>query len=515
MPLETGGGIFNALPLLGPGAVPGRERRYLDGFRFRARSRSDPGAHARLVLVPNPPQHAARGFRARGRLRRRARDTIAYTYSGIGVYTPRVLRRLRAAASFPLLPLLKRAIAARRLRGQVYRGDWSRHRLARAPRGARRRNAALPRSLRTSRRLSTGRDSASPYNRGHVRTERHPVVAGVPSRARARSGEKYVTPQGFTAIRDGIKSARRPIAAAASTAQAALAARQAPAGEGFSRRQEHRARASPRHGVRRSEVPEHRRMLERRHRHHHVDGRGLHARLPLLLGGYRQSARLARCRGAAERRPHRRADGPEVRRAHFGESRRSAGRRREALRGLHPRHQAAHARKPPSKRSRRISRACSRTSRRWSIQASKCSRRTSRRCGASRIRCAIRARATSRRCACSSMRSGTSPRVLTKTSLMLGLGETDEEIARDDGRPARHQRGHPHARPIPAADGESSAGAAFRHAGGVRSLSRVGARARLPRMRVRAARALELSCGAGAQSQQRGPRQQRARRRAA
>ena len=63
------------------------------------------------------------------------------------------------------------------------------------------------------------------------------------------------------------------------------------------------------------------------------------------------------------------------------------------------------------------------------------------------------------------------PKVLTKTSLMLGLGETDEEIAQtmDDLR-AIHvdilTLG-----PVFAADAQSFAGAALRHAGGIRPLS--------------------------------------------
>ncbi len=42
---------------------------------------------------------------------------------GIGVYSPEFFAGCEPG-KFPLLPLLKRAIAARRLRGQVYRGDW-------------------------------------------------------------------------------------------------------------------------------------------------------------------------------------------------------------------------------------------------------------------------------------------------------------------------------------------------------------------------------------------------------
>src|SRR5688500_16370830 len=50
--------------------------------------------------------------------------------------------------------------------------------------------------------------------------------------ARARSGEKYMTPQGFTAIRDGIKSSAAVDRAALGGKPPWLKAR-APTGEGF------------------------------------------------------------------------------------------------------------------------------------------------------------------------------------------------------------------------------------------------------------------------------------------
>jgi lipoic acid synthetase len=55
----------------------------------------------------------------------------------------------------------------------------------------------------------------------------------VPEVSQARSGEKYVTPQGFTAIRDGIKS-RDANAAAGLTRKPPWLRAKAPAGEGFS-----------------------------------------------------------------------------------------------------------------------------------------------------------------------------------------------------------------------------------------------------------------------------------------
>ena len=175
----------------------------------------------------------------------------------------------------------------------------------------------------------------------------------------ARSGEKYVTPQGFTAIKDGIK----PNAAAtgASTAEVStvgtpglgrkppwLRAR-APMRRRVRTGQGNRPRTSAEHRLRGSQVSEHRRVLERRDGDDHADGRRLHARLPVLRGGHRQSARLARSGRARERRSFGRVDGPEVCRAHLGRPGRLGGRRSRSLRGGDPRHQTAQSARPPSR----------------------------------------------------------------------------------------------------------------------------------------------------------------------
>ena len=52
-----------------------------------------------------------------------SRDHDRFTYSGVGVYRPEFFAGC-TAGRFPLLPLLKRAIGAQRLRGELHRGDW-------------------------------------------------------------------------------------------------------------------------------------------------------------------------------------------------------------------------------------------------------------------------------------------------------------------------------------------------------------------------------------------------------
>ncbi len=96
------------------------------------------------------------------------------------------------------------------------------------------------------------------------------------------------------------------------------------------------------------------------------------------------------------------------------------------------------------------------------------------------------------------------PDVLTKTSLMLGLGETDEEIetAMDDMRAVGVDiltLGQ-YLRPTPNHPRHRALGDARR----VREISRMGAGERLPRMRVRPAGAIELSRRARAGKKQRG-----------
>jgi len=121
-PIETGGGIFKALPLLGPEPFLVVNGDVWTDFDFARMPALAAGAHAHLVMVPNPP-HVARGdFGVDGDYVVE-RETERFTYSGLGVYTAEFFAGCQPG-KFPLLPLLKKAIAGRKLRGHVYRGVW-------------------------------------------------------------------------------------------------------------------------------------------------------------------------------------------------------------------------------------------------------------------------------------------------------------------------------------------------------------------------------------------------------
>jgi MurNAc alpha-1-phosphate uridylyltransferase len=121
-PIETGGGIFKALRLLGADPFLVVNGDVWTDFNVATVPPLDGGAHARLVMVPNPP-HVARGdFALDGEYVIEA-DKDRFTYSGIGVFSPEFFHGCKPG-KFPLRPLLSRAIGVRKLKGVVHRGVW-------------------------------------------------------------------------------------------------------------------------------------------------------------------------------------------------------------------------------------------------------------------------------------------------------------------------------------------------------------------------------------------------------
>lgn len=119
--LETGGGIYQALPLLGSEPFLIVNGDIAADFPF-ARLRDATPALVHLVLVPNPPHHARGDFLLRdGRVMEA--DTDRLTYSGIGVYRPELFAECRPGR-FPLGPLLRRAMRNGQVSGELYEGFW-------------------------------------------------------------------------------------------------------------------------------------------------------------------------------------------------------------------------------------------------------------------------------------------------------------------------------------------------------------------------------------------------------
>jgi MurNAc alpha-1-phosphate uridylyltransferase len=126
-PLETAGGIFNALPLLGeaPFLVVNGDVWIDYPFGQLLDYRPAAPASAHLVMVTSPPQHPLGDFQLdpQGWVRERAPDATGLTYSGVGVYTPEFFRTM-VAGKMPLRPLLDAAIRTGRLSGEFHPGQW-------------------------------------------------------------------------------------------------------------------------------------------------------------------------------------------------------------------------------------------------------------------------------------------------------------------------------------------------------------------------------------------------------
>lgn len=157
--LETAGGIINALPLLGKGAVgavgDGGERLGTEAFvvvngdvwtdfdfsrlHTVAAGLSADKALAHLVLVPNAAHHPQGDFyldesgrvtdcvdngadnSADNRAAKKAEPRL--TFSGISVLHPLLFEGL-TVQRLPLPPLLRQAMARQQVSGEYFAGDW-------------------------------------------------------------------------------------------------------------------------------------------------------------------------------------------------------------------------------------------------------------------------------------------------------------------------------------------------------------------------------------------------------
>ncbi len=120
--LGTGGGIFNALPLLGARPFVVVNGDVWTDYDFGSlRLSGDRLAH--LVLVANPSHHPAGDFALQdGRVSDRGEPR--WTFSGIGIYCPELFRNCCAGA-FPLAPLLRQAAGKGRVSGELFTGQWT------------------------------------------------------------------------------------------------------------------------------------------------------------------------------------------------------------------------------------------------------------------------------------------------------------------------------------------------------------------------------------------------------
>ncbi|HEC15756.1 MAG TPA: nucleotidyltransferase family protein [Sedimenticola sp.] len=120
--LDTGGGIFHALALLGDGPFAVINADVWTDYDFgRLHCPGDSLAH--LILVDNPGHNPDGDFLlSNGRVTGEGRGS-RLTFSGIGLYRAALFKGCRPGA-FPLAPLLRAAMARGEVSGEHHRGRW-------------------------------------------------------------------------------------------------------------------------------------------------------------------------------------------------------------------------------------------------------------------------------------------------------------------------------------------------------------------------------------------------------
>ena len=126
--LETAGGIAKALPLVGDEPFLVVNGDVFSDFDFarllpRIGALASEPLRAHVVLVDNPLHHPGGDFGLRGE--RVAPDgEQRLTFSGIGLYHPRLFATINAGDRAPLAPLLRTAMRDGAVTGEHYRGLW-------------------------------------------------------------------------------------------------------------------------------------------------------------------------------------------------------------------------------------------------------------------------------------------------------------------------------------------------------------------------------------------------------
>lgn len=120
--LETGGGIFQALPHLGPAPFLVINGDLWTDYPL-ARLRAVKCDWAHLVMVPNPPHNPNGDFSLEG-ARIRENGSRPLTFSGISVYHPRLFEGC-VTGKFSVVPLLRSAMESQLVTGELFNGNWN------------------------------------------------------------------------------------------------------------------------------------------------------------------------------------------------------------------------------------------------------------------------------------------------------------------------------------------------------------------------------------------------------
>ena len=121
-PLETGGGMLRALPMLGDAPFIAVSADIVSDYDY-ARLPAEPDGAAHLIMVPNPDFLSHGDFWLDGTRLNENGGGERLTFGNIGVYRPELVAGERTPR-FKLLPAYQRAMRDGRLSGERYDGFW-------------------------------------------------------------------------------------------------------------------------------------------------------------------------------------------------------------------------------------------------------------------------------------------------------------------------------------------------------------------------------------------------------
>jgi MurNAc alpha-1-phosphate uridylyltransferase len=119
--LETGGGIVRALPFLGKSPFLVVNADIVTDMPFPDTDILSPDVDACCMLVPNPAYRDHGDFGVDKGLLTNAPE---HTFAGVAVYRPEFFSG-RKAERFSIVPMLREAADASRIRGAVHSGYWA------------------------------------------------------------------------------------------------------------------------------------------------------------------------------------------------------------------------------------------------------------------------------------------------------------------------------------------------------------------------------------------------------
>jgi N-acetyl-alpha-D-muramate 1-phosphate uridylyltransferase len=118
--LETGGGIYSALPLLGKAPFVTVNADIFTDYDFSSLHVRD-GVMTHLVLVNNPRPNSSGDFDLKEQ--QLSNQNTRYIFSGIACYRPEAFHRCRIGR-YSIVPLLRDLTAKNLATGELYHGLW-------------------------------------------------------------------------------------------------------------------------------------------------------------------------------------------------------------------------------------------------------------------------------------------------------------------------------------------------------------------------------------------------------